>query len=84
MGMPVCPFAPKDGCSDECVFWNNNRNQCIIRAVKEMNLEEQERLLREKELMADFRSMQTLEAEFDFEYSKKTKPLGWDYELGSY
>jgi hypothetical protein len=84
MGMPICPFAPKDGCSGECVFWNNSRSDCIIRAVKQMNLEEHESLLTERKLMSDLKSMQTLEAEFDFEYSEKAKGLSWDYEVGSY
>lgn len=81
---PVCPFAPQDGCGD-CVFWNDSRQDCIIKAVKEMNLEEHERLIRERKLIEDFKSLQTLEAEFE-SCSKRNDTFNWEYDggIGSY
>lgn len=64
MVSPVCPLVPQNGCSN-CLFWNNNWKDCIIRAVKKINLEENERLIRQRQLMNHLNSLQTLEEEFD-------------------
>jgi hypothetical protein len=81
----TCPFISQNCCKAECRFWNNGKNNCIIKVVSEITIDRHEFMDKEKILSSELKRTQTLENETDLNLVNNCNiNFETDSEIGSY
>jgi hypothetical protein len=81
----TCPFISQSCCKHECRFWNNEKNNCIIKVVSEITIDRHEFMDKERIFTSELKRSQTLENETDLGSANNCSiNIDTDSEIGSY